>query len=435
MIVRGGTLVNHDGIGPGDVGIRDGRIVAIGDLGQASGGEIFDASGLHVLPGVIDTQVHFREPGGEHKEDMESGSRGAVLGGVTAVFEMPNTSPLTVDGAALADKLARAKDRMWCDHAFYVGATRDNADDLGALERLAGTVGVKIFMGASTGDLLTEDDETLRRVFRAIRRRPAVHAEDEERMRERRHLAQAGGDASAHPHWRDPATALMATKRIVEIAREAGKRVHVLHITTAEEMRFPSRNKDIASVEVTPQHLTLAAPECYETLGAKAQMNPPIRDAAEQAGLWWGLHQGVVDVIGSDHAPHTLEEKAMAYPASPSGMPGVQTLVPILLDHVNAGRLTLQRFVDLTSAGAQRLFATQCKGRMAAGYDGDLTLVDLKAERVIEDEWMATKAGWTPFHGRRVTGWPMATMIRGRTVMRDGELADQAAGRPITFLG
>ena len=417
------------------MGVRDGRIAAIGDLGQAMGGEVFDAGGLHVLPGVIDTQVHFREPGGEHKEDLESGSRGAVLGGVTAVFEMPNTSPLTVNADAIADKLARAKDRMWCDHAFYVGATRDNAAELGDLERLPGTVGVKIFMGASTGDLLTEDEETLRRVFKAIRRRPAVHAEDEDRMRERRHLAEAGGDVSAHPLWRDPTTALMATERIVGIARDAGKRVHVLHITTAEEVRFLSRNKDIASLEVTPQHLTLAAPECYETLGSKAQMNPPIRDAAEQAGLWWGVQQGVVDVIGSDHAPHTLDEKAKAYPDSPSGMPGVQTLVPILLDHVAAGRLTLQRFVDLTSAGAQRLFATQCKGRMAVGYDGDLTLADLSAEMVIDDSQMATKSGWTPFHGRRVTGWPVATIIRGRIVMRDGELAERATGQAISFLG
>ena len=254
-------------------------------------------------------------------------------------------------------------------------------------------------------------------------------------MRERRHLAEAGGDVSAHPLWRDPTTALMATERIVGIARDAGKRVHVLHITTAEEVRFLSRNKDIASLEVTPQHLTLAAPECYETLGSKAQMNPPIRDAAEQAGLWWGVQQGVVDVIGSDHAPHTLDEKAKAYPDSPSGMPGVQTLVPILLDHVAAGRLTLQRFVDLTSAGAQRLFATQCKGRMAVGYDGDLTLADLSAEMVIDDSQMATKSGWTPFHGRRVTGWPVATIIRGRIVMRDGELAERATGQAISFLG
>lgn len=433
VILAGGTVVSHDGIFEADIGVRDGTTVAIGDLGRADAGERIDVSGLHVFPGVIDSQVHFREPGNEHKEDLEAGSRGAVLGGVTAVFEMPNTSPLTTDAAALQDKLDRAAGRMWCDHAFYVGATAENADELAELERHPGCCGVKIFMGASTGDLLTEDDETLRRVLQGLRRRCAVHAEDEPRMRARKHLAEEAAHPSAHPEWRDAQSALIATQRLLALAREVGRRVHVLHITTADEMRFLAQNKDIASVETTPQHLTLSAPECYERLGTRVQMNPPIRTKDHTEGLWWGVAQGVVDVIGSDHAPHTLEEKAKTYPASPSGMPGVQTLVPLMLDHANQGRLSLMRFMDLTSAGPARLFGLVRKGRIAVGYDADYTVVDMKADVEITDAMMANKSGWTPFAGRRVTAWPRLTMIRGRSVMREGELAGRAEGLPLQF--
>ncbi|MDP6874632.1 MAG: dihydroorotase [Alphaproteobacteria bacterium] len=433
LLLRGGTLVTHNGIGLGDVGVRDGRIAAIGDLASASAAETVEAAGLHVLPGVIDTQVHFREPGNEHKEDLEAGSRGAVLGGVTAVFEMPNTAPLTTNPEALADKLARARDRMWCDHAFYMGGTGENAEQLGELERLPGCCGVKIFMGSSTGNLLTEDDPTLRRILKSINRRCAVHAEDEPRLKERQHLAEEATDPAAHPLWRDPETALRATKRLIALARETGARVHVLHITTAEEMHFLAENKDVASVEATPQHLTLAAPDCYTELGTRAQMNPPIRDEDHRQGLWWGLDQGVVDVIGSDHAPHTLEEKAATYPASPSGMPGVQTLLPIMLDHVAAGRLSLLRLMDLVCAGPARLFGIVGKGRIAVGYDGDFTLVDLAAKRRILDDDMANRSGWTPFHGREVTGWPIATIIRGNVVMREGTLPGRAGGRLLCF--
>jgi dihydroorotase len=433
LIVRGATVISHDGIGIADVGARDGRTAAIGDLAGADAAEVIDAGGLHLLPGVIDTQVHFREPGMEQKEDLESGSRAAVMGGVTAVFEMPNTKPTTGTPEAIADKLARAKDRMWCDHAFYVGATAENAEQLGELERLPGTAGVKIFMGASTGDLLVSDDETLARCLRSIRRRCAVHAEDEPRLQERRHIAEAADHARAHPEWRDAISALTATRRLIKLAREIGRRVHVLHITTAAEIEFLGRNRDIATVEVTPQHLTLSAPECYERLGSLAQMNPPIRGAEEQAGLWRGIAQGIVDVIGSDHAPHTAAEKAQTYPKSPSGMPGVQTLLPLLLDHAANGRLSLPRLVDLTSAGAQRIFGIAAKGRLNVGYDADYTLVDLAATRTIEDSWLASKCGWSPFTGRQVKGWPVGTVIRGRTVMRDGELLGPAHGRPIRF--
>lgn len=432
LIVHGGEVVNHAGRGRADVGVKHGRVAAIGDLGQASAGERFDASGLTVLPGVIDTQVHFREPGLEWKEDLETGSRAAVLGGVTAVFEMPNTEPTTTDPAALADKLSRAKGRMHCDHAFYVGGTHENAAQLGELERLPGCCGVKVFMGASTGSLLVADDAGVAQVLKHIHRRAAFHSEDEFRLAERRSLARTG-DWTSHEEVRDAQSALQCTERLVALARQLGKRIHVLHVTTAPEMAFLAAHKDIATVEVTPQHLTLTAPEAYERLKGLAQMNPPIRGAAHQAGLWRGVDQGVADVLGSDHAPHTLEEKARPYPASPSGMPGVQTLLPVMLDHVAKGRLSLERLVDLTSHGANRVFGIAGKGRLARGYDADLTLVDLKAKRVLAHADMATRSGWTPFDGMEVTGFPLATIIRGTVVMREGEIIAPSLGQPVRF--
>jgi dihydroorotase len=433
LIVKGGEVVNHAGRGMADIGVTNGKVAAIGDLSQASGGEVFDATGLTVLPGVIDTQVHFREPGLEWKEDLESGSRGAVLGGVVAVFEMPNTEPTTTDPDSLADKLSRAKGRMHCDHAFYVGGTHENARFLGELERLPGCCGIKVFMGASTGTLLVQDDAGVEDVLRHVNRRAAFHSEDEYRLADRRPLARTG-DWTSHPEVRDAQSAIQSTERLVRIATGLGKRIHVLHVTTAEEIAFLAKHKDVASVEVTPQHLTLTAPEAYQRLKGFAQMNPPIREAHHQAGLWLGVANGVADVLGSDHAPHTREEKARPYPASPSGMPGVQTLVPVMLTHVVDGRLSLERFVDLTSHGAQRIFGMADKGRLAVGYDADITIVDMKARRTITHDWMATRSGWTPFDGFEAKAWPKATIIRGRVVMRDDEVIAEGRGEPVRFL-
>ncbi|MFL5295676.1 MAG: dihydroorotase [Phenylobacterium sp.] len=432
LIVRGGEVVNHAGRGAADVGVRGGKITALGDLSQASAGEVFDAKGLTVLPGVIDTQVHFREPGLEWKEDLESGSRAAVLGGVVAVFEMPNTEPTTTDADALADKLARAKGRMHCDHAFYVGGTHENARWLGELERLPGACGVKVFMGASTGSLLVQDDEGIEQVLRHVNRRAAFHSEDEYRLADRRPLARTG-DWTSHPEVRDAQSAIQSTERLVRIATALGKRIHVLHVTTKEEVAFLAHHKDVASVEFTPQHLTLEGPEAYERLKGYAQMNPPIREAEHRAALWAGLASGVADVLGSDHAPHTSEEKARPYPASPSGMPGVQTLLPVMLTHVAEGRLTLERLVDLTSHGANRLFQMADKGRLAEGYDADMTIVDLKARRTLTHAMMASRVGWTPFDGLQAKGWPMATIIRGTVVMRDDEVVAPHRGEPVRF--
>src|SRR5437868_6738943 len=440
LILKGGTVVNHDGESVRDVAIAGSRIAAIGGMDASldaslgsSAAEVIDCRGLHVLPGVIDSHVHMREPGLTHKEDLETGSRGAVLGGVTAVFEMPNTEPTTTTAATLADKVTRGHHRMHCDFAFYVGATRENTHEFAMLERLPGACAVKVFMGSSTGSLLIEDDEGVRNVFKAIRRRAAFHSEDEYRLRERMHL-RVEGNPGSHPVWRDAAAALMCTQRLIKLARETGKRVHVLHVTTRDEALFLAEHKDVATAEATPSHLTLAAPDCYQRLGTLAQLNPPIRDASHRDGLWQGLAQGVIDSIGSDHSPHTREEKSHLYPKTHSGMTGVQTLVPIMLDHVNAGRLSLARFVDLTSAGPARIYGIARKGRIATGYDADLTVVDMKRRETVTDHWIASRSKWTPYNGTVLTGWPVGTFVRGRKVMWQGEVVTASSGEPVRFL-
>lgn len=412
--------------------MREGRVAAIGNLASAKAAEVYEAKGLHVLPGVIDTQVHFREPGNEHKEDLESGSRAAILGGVTAVFEMPNTNPPTTSRQAMEDKLSRARNRMHCDYAFYVGATPQNVGALSDLENMAGVCGVKAFLGSSTGTLLLSEEDAILAALKGGRRRMAVHSEDEARLKERKSFAKSG-DPRTHPLWRDAETARLSTERVLRLARAAGRKLHVLHVTTADELPLLAEARDFATVETTPQHLTLAAPECYERLGTYAQMNPPIREAHHREALWKAVAEGLIDVIGSDHAPHTSEEKNKSYPDTPSGMPGVQTLATILLDHVNAGRLSLERFVDLTSTGAARIFGIAGKGRIAKGFDADFTIVDLKKRRRIENSWIASKCGWTPFDGIETTGWPVATIIRGKAVMRDHAMIHASQGQPLRF--
>ncbi|WP_239804696.1 dihydroorotase [Croceicoccus hydrothermalis] len=429
--LRGGTVHTPSGPVERDVGIRDGRIVGIGHF---PGVRSVDCTGLDILPGVIDSQVHFREPGLEHKEDLETGSRAAVLGGITAVFEMPNTNPNTDTAERIADKLSRAHHRMWCDHAFYIGATAENAEHLAELERMRGTAGVKIFMGASTGSLLVSDDDNLARVLNSGVRRVAIHAEDEDRMNARKG-ERVPNDPSSHPVWRDDESAMIATRRILRIAREANRPIHILHVTTPAELAEISKHRDIASCEVTPQHLTLAAEDAYPRLGTHAQMNPPIRSAAHRDGLWHWLQQGVPDVLGSDHAPHTAEEKAKPYPDAPSGMPGVQTLLPLMLNHVAEGRMTLARLIDMTSAGVQRIFGLVGKGRIAAGYDADFTVIDRKGSFTITEEWLASRCGWSPFSGMELKGRVVGTIIRGHTAMWDGQLGKRAMGEPLRFAG
>lgn len=432
LIVRNGHVLTSDGVTETDIGVAGGRSAALGSLKLAEAARVLDATGLHVLPGVIDTQVHFREPGMEHQEDIDTGTRGAVLGGVTSVFEMPNTIPSTIDRTAFDDKMRRAQGRAFCDYAVAVGGAETNIDQLAALEHLPGCLGVNLFLGSSTAAKALEGDEALIAILAKTRRVVSAHCEDEARLKERRHLVEGGAPVSAHADWRDATAALMATRRFLAAARQTKRRVHVLNVTTAEEMPVLAANQDFATADATPLHLTFSA-EDYARLGSLIQTNPPIREARHRDALWAAINAGVIGVVASDHSPHTRQEKAKPYPASPSGAPGVQTLVPIMLDHVAKGRLSLARMVEITSTGPARIYGIEGKGRIAPGFDADLTIVDLAQRRIIEDAWMACKVKWTPFVGMAVTGWPKATVVRGAVVMQDGEVLGAPAGRPIRF--
>lgn len=416
-----------------NIGIKDGKIAQISKT-DLQGQDVFDCAGLVVLPGVIDSQVHFREPGMTHKEDLESGTRAAAMGGVTSIFEMPNTIPATTTKELFQDKLDRAKDRAWTNYAFYIGGSPDNVDQLAELEKLPGCAGIKVFMGSSTGTLLVEDDSTLEKIFRAGTRRVILHSEDEPRLRERRHIAVDSKDVRNHHVWRDVETAVKSTTRLLKLARKTGRKVHVLHITTAEELEILRDEKDIASVECLPQHLTFTAPDCYERLGSLTQQNPPIREDRHRQAIWKAIASGVVDVMGSDHAPHTLEEKARTYPESPSGMPMVQTMIPIMLNHINKGRLSLFRFVELTGEAPRRVFGCTTKGRIAIGLDADFTIVDMNRTETITNAWIESRCGWTPFDGEKVTGWPVMSLVGGKVLLKDGKLQAQGLGKPVPFV-
>lgn len=418
------------------VGIKNGKIAYIGNDNEPSA-QIIDAKGLHLLPGVIDSQVHFREPGMLHKEDLGTGTKSAALGGVTSIFEMPNTMPPTTTEALFNDKVRRAQEKAWVNFAFFVGGASDNIDQLAHLEKLPFCSGIKVFMGSSTGNLLVEDDATLEKIFRAGTRRVILHSEDEFRMRERKHLAVESKNVKTHPIWRDEQSALISTQRLLDLSEKTKRAVHVLHVTSADEMTLLKKKKDKqfgrVTVEVLPQHLTLAAPDCYERLGNLAQQNPPIRDLKHQEALWKALADGTVDVIGSDHAPHTLEEKGKEYPSSPGGMPGVQTLVPIMLNHVHNGKLSLERLVELICENPRHVFGCKSKGRIEIGLDADFTLVDLKKSKTIENKWIASRCGWTPFAGMKVTGWPVATFVGGTPIMQDDQLLGTPHGKGVVF--
>lgn len=432
LLIKNGNVVIGNVYQSLNIGIKNKKIELLSTSSDYDAINVVDAKNLTVLPGIIDSQVHFREPGSEHKEDLSTGSQGAALGGVTSVFEMPNTYPPTSTVQRLKDKLELARDRMWVNYAFYAGATPDNFSSLPELEKVPGCVGVKIFMGSSTGNLLVPDDETLFNVLKSRNYRVAVHAEDEPRLMDRKKLIKENG-VHFHPIWRDELTALNATKRVIKGANASKKPVHILHITTEEEIKYIKENKEYISVEVTPQHLTLNAPECYDELGSFSQMNPPIREIRHLKGLWKGIDDGVVDIIGSDHAPHTIEEKNKPYPECPSGMPGVQTLLPIMLNHVNNGKLSLFKLCQLISTNPSKLFKVQNKGEIKLNNDADLTIIDMNKEVKITNDMMANKSGWTPFNNKIVKGWPIMTIVNGNIVMRDGELIGKPKGKPILF--
>ncbi|MDR3489533.1 MAG: dihydroorotase [Bradyrhizobium sp.] len=435
LLIRNGTCVLPWGIESTDVGVRDGRIAALGVPGDATAEETINAAGLHVLPGLIDPHVHLRDPGNKAVETIPTGTKAAVLGGLVAVFDMPNTSPSIVDAERLAWKQGYVEEVAWCDMGLYVGGTRTNIPALPDLELGRGVCAIKIFAGSSTGDLMVEDDESLERVMRSGRRRIAYHSEDEYRLQARKPLFKSGDPYTSHMEWRDEETAFLGTRRLMALARKTGRPAHILHVSTAQELDYLKDFRDIATCEVLVNHLTQVAPDCYETLKGFGVMNPPIRGAAHQEAAWKAINDGTVDTIGSDHAPHPRDKKLLPWPECPAGLTGVQTLVPIMLNHVNAGRLSLGRMVDLMCAGPARVYGVVGKGRLAAGYDADFTLVDMKHQRRIEESWIVSPCGWTPFAGMAITGWPVATVVRGQVVMRDDTVVGSPRGRLVRFAG
>ena len=435
LLLRNGTLVLPWGEASADIGVRNGRIAAIGIPPGATADATLDAAGLHVLPGLIDPHVHLRDPGDPTIETIPTGTRAAVLGGLAAVFDMPNTAPPITDADQLAWKQGYAEANAWCDMGLYVGATKPNTPYLAALELLEGVCGIKVFAGSSTGDLLIEDDASLEAVMRSGRRRVSYHSEDEYRLQARRPLFKSGDPYSSHMEWRDEECAFLGTRRLMALARKTGRPAHILHVSTAQELEYMRNYRDVATVELLVNHLTQMAPEVYDQLGGMGVMNPPIRGRRHWEAAWAAVRDGTADTVGSDHAPHPRAAKMKPWPDCPAGLTGVQTLVPIMLDHVNAGRLSLARMVDLMCAGPARVYGVVGKGRLAVGYDADFTLVDLQARRTIEDSWIVSPCGWTPFNGMQVTGWPMATIIRGNVVMRDGEVLGNPVGRLVRFRG
>ncbi|OFZ12418.1 MAG: dihydroorotase [Bdellovibrionales bacterium RBG_16_40_8] len=440
LLIQGATIIAPDPKTQAlqeqvaDVYVHEKRIVHIGGGYSGAAQKILKAHGLFLLPGTIDTQVHFRDPGSPEKETLMSGTRAAVYGGVTSIFDMPNTNPPTLSAIDISDKMSRADGKTWCNYAFYVGASPTNADRLSELEKLPGVCGVKMFMGSSTGNLVVDDDDTLKKIIKNVKRRMAVHAEDNTRLTERKKIVlENPGHVELHSEWRDEKTAIIATKKLLHYARAANCKVHVLHITTAEEVEILAKFKDIATFEITPQHLTLFAPDCYKKLGTLAQMNPPIRERRHYEALWQAVTSGQVDIIGSDHAPHTLAEKNKTYPDTPSGMPGVQTILPLMIHHYLSGKISLAKVVELLSRNPAKIFGIKDKGEIKKHYDADLVLIDLKAKKEIKNSWIQSTCGWTPYDGMVLNGSIIATLVGGEVTMRDDQILGRPLGRPLSF--
>jgi dihydroorotase len=431
LIIKNGNCFIDDNLVSTDIAIKDKKIVKIGkNLTDAK--EIIDASGLTVLPGCIDTQTHFREPGSTDTEDLHSGSRAAIAGGITSVFEMPNTNPPTSNMKEFQRKLDLAKNRMYCNYAFYFGATADNADDLASLEGLEGCCGIKLFAGSSTGNLLVAEENDIEKVFKNASKVVAVHSEDEEILNRNKKLIKEG-DVHTHPIWRSDECAISSTRRIVRIAERYKKKAHILHVTTKQEIDFLSQHKGNITFEITPQHLTIYAPDCYDKLGTYAQMNPPLRDKSHYDRLWYGVKNNLNDTIGSDHAPHLKVNKEKTYPNSPSGMPGVQTLMPVMLNHVNDGKLTLSQLVKLVCENPVKIFGIQNKGFIKEQYDADFTIIDMHKTIEIKNENIESKCGWSPFDGFKFKGTPVSTIIGGKIKMKDGKILGKPEGSALIF--
>jgi len=431
LIIKNGSCYIDGKLTQTDIGLSGNKIKKIGKI-ELNNSKVYDATDKVVIPGIIDTQTHFREPGSTDVEDLESGSRAAVLGGITSLFEMPNTNPPTSNLVEFDKKIQLAKNRMHSNYAFYFGATPENTEQLSKLKDVEGCCGVKLFAGSSTGKLLVDKEADIEKVISSSDRVVSIHSEDEEILNLRKRFITEG-DVRSHPEWRNTECAISSTRRVVKIAERYNKKIHILHITTKEEVDFLAMHKKNVSFEITPQHLTLYAPDCYDKLGTYAQMNPPIRTKDHYDRLWMAIKNDIVDVLGSDHAPHSKENKNKDYPNTPSGMPGVQTIFPVMLDHVNNGKLSLEQLIKLMCENPCKIFGIKNKGYLKEGYDADLTIADMNKEVTIKDEMIASKCGWTPFNNYKVKGFPVGTIVNGNLVMSNGKVIIESKGTPLKF--
>ena len=438
LLIQNATMVLPDTTVIGDLLIMDGIISSIrpgGGLVASEGVATIDATGLYLLPGMIDPQVHFRDPGQPEKEDLYTGSCAAASGGVTSFLDMPNNVPSQTTLASMHEKIETGNRRCVTNFGFFIGATESNVEELqkavGTPEApiaIPGICGIKIFMGSSTGDLLVNDSDALEIIFSNTAGLIAVHAEDEDRMDERKSMIEGRTDMAAHAEWRDDVTALIATRRAVSYAQATGHRLHILHLTSGIEADYLSEftslhgteGKAHITTEVLPQHLTLDERD-VEQLGTRLKMNPPIRYQKDKETLWKRLYDGTIACIATDHAPHTLEAKAKGFPSAPSGMPGVETSLPVMLTHASRGACTIEQVVKWMAGNVAEIYGMVGKGRLEEGYDGDVTLVDMTTERMVDDANTWTTVRWSPFHGKKLVGWPTLTVVGGVPVFERNE--------------
>ena len=415
----------------GDVQISGQEIIQVApSIALQPGDREIDAQGLTLLPGVIDPQVHFREPGLEYKEDLFTASCACAKGGVTSFLEMPNTKPLTTTQAALDDKLQRAASKCLVNYGFFIGATAEHLPDL---LQAHPTPGIKVFMGSMHGALLVDQESALEEIFAEGSRLIAVHAEDQARIRDRRTQFAGQTDPAIHSQIQDNQAALLATQLALKLSKQYQRRLHILHMSTAEEADLLRQDKPAwVTAEVTPQHLLLNT-DAYRTIGGFAQMNPPLRSPHDNEVLWQALKDGVIDFIATDHAPHTLEEKAQPYPNTPSGMPGVETSLPLMLTQAMQGKCTIAQVSHWMSTAVAKAYGIPKKGAIAAGYDADLVLVDLETYRPVLREELQTKCGWSPFEGWNLTGFPVITIVGGQVAYEHGTLHTEVRGRALVF--
>lgn len=428
FILRNGKVVTPNGIVDADIAINDGTISQVGKISETAAIEK-DCAGLFILPGLIDMHVHFRDPGFPKKEDFASGSAAAAAGGVTTVIDMPNTNPPTLTCEALEEKRKIAASKSLVNFGFFFGLAYDNFDEI---KRAPNIAGIKVYMGSSTGDLFVANMNVIEKLFQ-LGKFVIVHAEDENIIRENTEKYKDSQDPSVHSLIRSPAAAYEAVKSVLHLAKKYNARVHITHVSTVDEIEELRKFQGpLVSCDVTPHHLYLTQ-NAYAERGNFVKTNPPLRSNKDRQALWQGLRDGIISAIASDHAPHTKEEKEESYSNAPAGAPGIETMLPLLLDSVNHGELSLRDIAKLTSENPARLLGIKNKGQIVAGFNADLTIVNMNREVVVGNEPFFTKCGWSPFSGWKLKGWPVMTLVRGQMVFENGRINSAARGKEIQF--